>query len=110
MAAPQRALLVAVAALAAAGTFGAAFWGSRPAFRLLKGGLDRETAAKALSRLDESGVHYRLENDGRDVLVDVEDYERAQTTLVQNQILSSEEGSGYRGLEGVSFGLTEEQQ
>ena len=110
MGAPQRALLAGVALLAVAGTIGAAIWGSRPAFRLLKGGLDRETAAKALARLDEGGVSYRLENDGRDVLVDVGDWERAQATLVQNQIMSAEEGSGYRGLEGVSFGLTEEQQ
>jgi flagellar M-ring protein FliF len=107
---PQRALLVVVAALAVIGTALAAFWGSRPAFRLLKGGLDRETAAKALSRLDEAGVRYRLENDGRDVLVDVKDFDKAQTTLVQNQIVTADEGGGYRGLEGVSFGLTEEQQ
>lgn len=110
MAAPQRALLVGVALLAVVGVVGAALWGSRPVYRLLKGGLDRETAAKALARLDEGGVRYRLENDGRDILVVVEDFDRAQTTLVQNQIVSEEEGGGYRALEGVSFGLTEEQQ
>jgi flagellar M-ring protein FliF len=110
MAAPQRALLFCVALLLVAGVVGAAIWGSKPAFRLLKGGLDRETASKALARLEESGVLYRLENDGRDILVDVRDYEKAQATLVQNQILAADEGSGYRGLEGVSFGLTEEQQ
>jgi flagellar M-ring protein FliF len=110
MAAPQRALLVGVAGLLVAGVVAAAIWGSKPAFRLLKGGLDRETAAKALARLDESGVTYRLENDGRDILVDVRDFEEAQATLVQNQIVAAEDGSGYRGLDAVSFGLTEEQQ
>src|SRR5262245_21225809 len=110
MGAPQKALLLGVAGLLVAGVIGAAVWGSKPAFRLLKGGLDRETAAKALARLDEAGVTYRLENDGRDVLVDVKDFEKAQATLVQNQIISSEDGSGYRGLEAVSFGFTEEQQ
>lgn len=107
---PQRTLLAAVAALAALGCVGAAIWGSRPAFRLLKSGLDRETAAKALARLDEGGVRYRLENDGRDVLVDARDFDRAQSTLVQNRILSADEGGGYRAIDGVSFGLTEEQQ
>src|SRR5262245_4801224 len=110
MAAPQRVLLAGVAALLVAGVVGAAIWGSKPAFRLLKGGLDRETAAKALARLDEAGVTYRLENDGRDVLVDVKDFDKAQTTLVQNQIVAPDEGNGWRGLEAVTFGLTEEQQ
>lgn len=110
MGAPQKALLFGVAGLLVAGVVGAAMWGSKPAFRLLKGGLDRETAAKALTRLDEAGVVYRLENDGRDVLVDVKDFEKAQATLVQNQIIAHEEGGGYRALDSVSFGLTEEQQ
>src|SRR5690242_17266727 len=110
MGAPQKALFGGVALLLVAGVIGAALWGSKPAFRLLKGGLDRETAAKALSRLDESGVKYKLENDGHDVLVDIRDFEKAQATLVQNQIITSDEGSGYRALESVSFGLTEEQQ
>jgi flagellar M-ring protein FliF len=110
MGAPQRALLFGVAGLMVAGVIGAAMWGSKPAFRLLKGGLDRETASKALTRLDEAGVTYRLENDGRDVLVDVRDFEKAQATLVQNQIVTGDEGGGYHALDSVSFGLTEEQQ
>ena len=68
---------------------------------------DRGEGPRAARR---GGREYRLENDGRDVLVDVKDYEKAQATFVQNQIITGDDAGGYRALDSVSFGLTEEQQ
>ncbi len=107
----QRALMIGVIALCVGGMIAAAFWGGSPSFRLLRGNLDRETASKALTRLDEAGIRYRLENDGREIMVDVRDFERAQTVAVQQQLFPVDgDLLGYRGITNMSFGLTEEQQ
>ncbi len=96
---------------AVAGAVGAAFWGGTASYRLLKSGLDRETAAKALTRLDEAAVRYKLENEGRDILVDARDFERAQTVAVQAQLFPADgDAMGYKSLTSMNFGLTEEQQ
>ncbi len=110
MAVGQKALGIALVVLVAIGVGTAAFMGAQPSWRLLKSDLDAETASKALARLDEAGVRWQVADGGRSILVDTRDYDRAQATAVKDQIFPAEGGAGYKALDGMSFGMTEEQQ
>lgn len=110
MAAGQKALAIGLVVLVAVGVGAAAFVGSQPSWRLLRSELDAETAAKALARLDEAGIRWQVADEGRSILVDTRDFEKAQATAVKNRMFPGEGGNGYKALDGMSFGMTEEQQ
>src|ERR1043166_6768540 len=90
----ERALFGGMAVLTLVGGVVAAMWGSSTSWRLLHGDLDRETVSKALTRLSEASIKARTENDGRSIVVDERDWERAQTVMAQNQIFPSEADTG----------------
>lgn len=69
LAAAQRAVLLAATAGLVAGFVALAFWAGTPPYELLYGRLSPEDAAQVTARLRETGVPYRLEAEGRNVLV-----------------------------------------
>src|SRR5438477_13050673 len=65
----RRVLLVAVGGVSMAGVLGLAWWAQRPLYRPLFTNLSTADAAAIVEALKSEKVSYRLEDDGRAVLV-----------------------------------------
>src|SRR5919201_3931615 len=80
---PQRALIVAAGAGATLLILALSRWVAGPAWVPALSGLPLESTAKVTEQLDASGIRYRLERGGADVLVPAADLEKARVALAQ---------------------------
>ncbi|MSR75657.1 MAG: flagellar M-ring protein FliF [Planctomycetes bacterium] len=83
--------------------------GSAPDWRVIAAQVDRAEAQKLLARLEEAAIPFKLEDDGRTVLVPADSMSEVQALVVKNDLLSSDSGRGYKGLEATPFGMSEAQ-
>ena len=76
------------------GILGIALWSGQPDFTQLRGGMSPDEASKVMTRLDSEGISYQVLANGRSILVEANDIERARESLVKGGLSGgdSEEG------------------
>ena len=102
----RRWLLLGVGAgvLAALGSF--VFWMSREAYRPLYSGLDPAEAGRAVERLDELGVPYRLAHGGGTILVPEKSLDSTRLSMAVEGV-PSRGRSGFELFDEANFGASE---
>ena len=103
---PRRALIVVVGLVAAGLIFGVAQWASAPTWVPAFTGVPLESVSAMTDRLDQSGVKYRLERGGADIMVATTDLAKARVALAKGGVPNS----GRPGLElfdQPSWGMTD---
>lgn len=103
---PRRALILAVGVAAAALIFFIAEWAAAPTWVPAFTGVPLESVSAMTDKLDQSGVKYRLERGGADIMVAAPDLAKARVALAKGGLPNS----GRPGLElfdQPSWGMTD---
>ena len=106
----QKALSGGLVAFVVLGVVVAVLLGSGTTYRQLASGLDRVETRKLVAKLEEAGIELRVQDDGRDVVVDASRMEEARRILLDSDISTDGMGPGWRGLDDMGFSMTESQQ
>ncbi len=83
--------------------------GSATEWRIAATGVERADAQKLLAKLDEASIPFKLNDDGRTVLVPSDRLHEVQSLVVRNDLLTPDAGKGWAGLEAAPFGMSESQ-
>ncbi|MDD3051491.1 MAG: flagellar basal-body MS-ring/collar protein FliF [Candidatus Cloacimonetes bacterium] len=81
-------------------------WSSQEEYGLLFGNMDAKEAQKAIDKLDELSIKYKLENGGRSISIPEKDVYRTRIALTSEGIGSSA-GVGFELFDKSTLGMTE---
>ncbi|HTR79908.1 MAG TPA: flagellar basal-body MS-ring/collar protein FliF [Gemmatimonadaceae bacterium] len=103
---PKRALVLLVGVAAAALVLGVSRWASQPTWVPAFTGVPLETVSEMTAKLDQSGIQYRLDGGGTNIMVAETDLAKARVALAKGGL----PGAGRPGLElfdQPSWGMTD---
>lgn len=107
LSAAQRAMFVGltlVIVLAMGLTF---YWALKPEYTLLFGSMQPDAATEVVEELNERGVSYRLENDGRSIYVEADKVHELRLSMASSGVTSSSDQLGYELFDENTLGMTD---
>lgn len=103
----QRAMFVGltlVIVLAMGLTF---YWALKPEYTLLFGSMQPEAANEVVEQLNERGVSYKLENDGRSIYVEADQVHELRLGMASSGVTNSSDQLGYELFDENTLGMTD---
>lgn len=82
------------------------YWALQPDYALLFGSVDAESAQEIIAQLDEQGVQYKLEGDGRSIYVESDKVHELRLKLASEGMASSDV-KGYELFDSNALGMTD---
>ncbi len=82
------------------------YWALKPDYTLLFGSMHAETATEVIEELEEQGIRYRLENDGRSVYVPTEKVHELRLRMASTGVVRSDV-KGYELFDENTLGMTD---
>ena len=82
------------------------YWALKPDYTLLFGSMHAETATEVIEELEDQGIRYRLENDGRSVYVPTEKVHELRLRMASTGVVRSDV-KGYELFDENTLGMTD---
>jgi flagellar M-ring protein FliF len=83
--------------------------GNATEWRVAATGVERADAQKLLAKLEESGIPFKLSDEGRTVLVPSDRLPDVQSLVVRNDLMAPDAGKGWAGLRDANVIMPESQ-
>lgn len=83
------------------------YWALRPEYTLLFGSMQADAATEVVEELNERGVSYRLENDGRSIYVEADKVHELRLSMASSGVTSSSDQLGYELFDENTLGMTD---
>jgi len=83
------------------------YWALKPEYTLLFGSMQAEAATEVVEELNERGVSYKLENDGRSIYVEADKVHELRLSMASTGMANSSDQQGYELFDENTLGMTD---